>query len=157
MTVHEPPASGGDDISVRGLWTGLAIGGPLMVFALWGLFAESAATDPPAFARWFVGGVVVHDLVLAPLVCAAGILLGRVVAPPWLAPVRTGLFASAVVLAVGWAPLWGTGRDRVPDNPSVQPLDYGPAVATVLALVWLGVAAWAGVVAVRHRGGEHPA
>ena len=153
MTGHEEH----DDISVVGLWVGLAIGGPLMAFAPWGLFAESAATDPPAFARWFIGGVVVHDLVLAPLVCGAGILLGRALGPPWRAPVRTGLFASAVVLAVGWAPLWGTGRDRVPDNPSVQPLAYGTAVATVLGLVWLGVALWLIVVAVRHRNGGRPA
>jgi hypothetical protein len=56
--------------------------------------------------------------------------------------VRAGLFASAVLLLVAWPALRGYGRDHVPDNPSVAPLHYGTAVATVLAVVWVAVAVW---------------
>lgn len=138
--------------SHRGLWIGVALGVPVMAFALWGILEESAATDPPEMARWLLGGLVVHDLLLAPLVAGLGVVLGRVLGPPWRLPVRTGLFASAVVVAVAWAPLRGYGRDRVPDNPSVQPLDYATGTATVLAVVWVAVALWVAWSALAGRG-----
>ena len=67
------------------------------------------------------------------------------------APVRAGLFASAVVILVGWAALRGYGRDHVPDNPTVDPLDYGSAVLTVLAVIWGAVAVWAAMAWFRSR------
>ena len=130
-----------------GLWIGLAIGVPIMAFAVRGVFADSAATEPPEMARWLVGGLLVHDLVLAPLVAGVGVVLGRVLGDPWRVPVRSGMFASAIVVAVAWAPLWGTARDTVPDNPSVQPLDYSTAVVSVLAVIWATVGIWLVAVA----------
>ena len=64
---------------------------------------------------------------------------------------RAGLFASFVVVLVGWAPLRGYGRDQVPDNPTVGPLDYASAIATVLVVVWLLVAAWIAASWLRRR------
>ena len=69
------------------------------------------------------------------------------------APVRAGLFASIVVILVGWAALRGYGRDQVPDNPTVDPLNYGTAVLTVLLTVWAAVALWAGFAIRRSRRG----
>jgi hypothetical protein len=66
-------------------------------------------------------------------------------------PVRAGLFATFVVVLVGWAPLRGYGRDRVPDNPTVDPLDYATAIPTVLTVVWLFTLGWIAVAVRRGR------
>ena len=67
------------------------------------------------------------------------------------APVRAGLFAFAVAILVGWAALRGYGRDQVPDNATVDPLNYGTALLTVVAIIWAGVALWCGVASYRFR------
>ena len=37
------------------------------------------------------------------------------------------------------------GAGRMPDNPTVLPLNYGRGLALVLAAIWLGAAGWAGL------------
>jgi len=41
-----------------------------------------------------------------------------------------------MVLLVGWLPLVGSSET---DNPTIQPLDYGPSIATVVAVIWVTV------------------
>jgi hypothetical protein len=125
-----------------GFWVGLAIGTGVMAFGVRGAFRDAAATHPRDFFVWVVGADLVHDLLIAPLVCLVGFVLARFLAEPWRTPVRGGLIVSALVVVVGWPGLRMYGRDRVPDNRSAQPLDYTTAVLTVLAAVWIGVAIW---------------
>ena len=134
-----------------GFWVGLVIGGAVMTFGVVGLLDNANAVNPFAFATWFVGADLAHDLLLAPLVCLVGALLVRAVRMPWRVPVQGGLVASAIVLAVAWAPLRGYGRTAVPDNPTVLPLDYSTAVLTVLAAVWAAVATWLALTAWARR------
>jgi len=129
-------------------WIALVIGVGVMTYGVWGVFANSRATDPAALARWVIGADLVHDFVLAPIAIGIGWLAGRVAPRAWRGPLQTGLFATGVVLIVGWAPWRGYGRSIVPDNPSVQPLDYSTAIATVLAVIWVGVAL---AIVVGHR------
>lgn len=123
-------------------WAGAVSGIGIMLFGLRGLLENARATEPPASLAWLVGADLVHDLLIAPAACLVGVLLTRALPRPWRAPIRGALFATAIVLAVGWAPLRGYGRATVPDNPTVQPLHYGTAVATVLVVVWLIALAW---------------
>jgi hypothetical protein len=138
----------GEDPAGRGFWLGLAAGTAVMGYGVWGLVQESDATRPGDLARWFAGGLLVHDLAVAPLVSVAAALVGRVVRGPWRAPVCAGLGASAVLVAIGWPALRGYGSERVPDNPSVQPLDEATALAWVVGAVWVLVLTW-GVLATR--------
>lgn len=62
--------------------------------------------------------------------------------PPWRAPIQAGLVATGVTLAIAWPGLRGYGRHIVPDNPSVQPLNYATATLTVLGVIWGVVAIW---------------
>lgn len=126
----------------RGFWVAAGAGFAVMGYAVAGVLGDARATHPRSFAAWVVGAALVHDLLVAPVVCLVGLLLGRVLREPWRTPVRTGLIVSGVVLLVAWPALRGYGRDRVPDNLSVQPLDYTAAVLTVLAVVWAVVAVW---------------
>jgi hypothetical protein len=104
-----------------------------------------------------VGADLVHDFVIAPLVIAVGWVIARTVPHAWRVPVQAGLAASGVALIVGWAAWRGYGRDTVPDNPTVQPLDYTTAILTVWGVVWSVVAIWIAVRILRNRREPVPA
>ena len=112
----------------------------------WGarlVLTGGAATDPVAVASWLIGGLVVHDAVLAPLVVAVGWLAARVL-PPWLrAPVQVGTLVAGVVTLASIPLLLGRGRR--PDNPSANPLDYSRNLFLVLAVIALTCLSWAAV------------
>lgn len=168
MSRHVPPAPEARAESLPGgrlFWIGTVAGAAIVIFGLSGLFTHLAASQRGDFAKWFIGADLIHDLVIAPLACMVGYIVTRLVRRPFRFPLQAGLFTTAVVLAVGWAPLRGYGRARAPDNPSVAPLNYTSAVATVLAVVWAVVAVWMIGAAVRRATGpressgtgQHPA
>lgn len=135
-----------------GLIIGLAVGLPIMAVGIADFATHFDSTDFRSFARFYVGGDILHDAVVAPLAALVGVLVLRRVPAIARAPVRAALFGTAIAIAVAWPALRGYGRARVPHNSSVQPLDYTTAVATVLAVVWAASAIWFGVALVRrHR------
>jgi len=123
-------------------WIALALGGAVIAFGVTGLIADVGVRSAADVAVWLGAANVVDDLLLAPLACVAGAALAYLLPEPWRAPVRAALITSAVVLIVAFPALRGFGRDQVPDNPSVDPLNYATATVTVLAAVWAGAAAW---------------
>ncbi len=140
-------------------WIGLVIGGAVMAFGIRGVLMDSRATHPTELVRWVIGADLLHDFLFAPLVIAGGWLVVRVVPRTWRVPVQAGLVASGVAALVGWAAWRGYGRATVPDNGTVQPLDYTTAILTVWAIVWGLVAIWIAIrAAVRraHRPGTVP-
>ena len=138
-----------DTTSRRGLVVGLALGAPVAGYGVWGALHEAARVHPPELARWVVGAAVLNDLVLLPIVLAAGwVARRRVPAGAWPA-VRTGLIVSGVLALVAWPFVRGYGRS--PSNPSLFPRNYATGLATALALVWLFVAAWVAVGRWRRR------
>jgi hypothetical protein len=132
-------------------WTGVTIGGAVCGYGLHGLIPALHGITSRQFLQWYVGADVAHDLVVAPAACLVGVLVVRVTGPVARAPVRAALFATAIVVAVAWAPLRGYGRAAVPDNPSVAPLDYSTAVPTAVAVVWAIAAAWLLAAEIRRR------
>jgi hypothetical protein len=124
----------------RGFWIALTIGGTVMLYGAFGLVEDAGLAHAREVAWWLIGLNLAHDLVVAPLVCVAGVVVARALRPPWRAPVQSGLLTSAVVLAVGWMNLRGYGRSRT--NPTKLPLDYGTGVVTALAIVWAATALW---------------
>jgi len=118
-------------------WIGVVIGGGVMAFGLRGLLDQVDTTSAAAIARWVIGADLVHDLLLAPIAILVGWAAGRAVPDRFRFPVQAALVATGVVLLIAWAPLRGYGRAVVPDNPSVQPLNYATAVVTILVLVWV--------------------
>jgi hypothetical protein len=132
----------------RLFWAAAVIGGALVGFGVQGALTD-AATHPPQSLVWLVGADLVHDLVLAPFVGLAGYVLARAVREPWRTPVRSGLVVSGIAALIAW-PAWrGYGRDHVPDNPSVLPLDYTSSIFTVLVAIWAIALLWA-ITRVRH-------
>lgn len=115
-------------------------GAALLAFGLRGIVQDvNGWTHPAYWASSIVLLAVVHDLVLAPVVLAVGGLLRHAVrgaARPYLA---TGAALSGVALAVAWPGLRGDGR--LPDNPTVLPLDYAAGLRAALLVLWLGLLA----------------
>ena len=132
-------------------WSALVLGGGVMAFGIRGVLMDSAGTRPGDLVRWVVGADLAHDLLIAPFVIAIGWVIVRIVPRRWQVPVQAGLAASGVALIVGWAAWRGYGHDTVPDNPTVQPLDYTTAIFTVWGIVWGVVAIWIAARVVRER------
>jgi hypothetical protein len=129
----------------RAYWIALPIGVALMAFGIIGMVGDKGVATSMDIGAWLVAADVAHDFILAPLACLIGVAVARAL-PPWCrAPVQAALLTTGVLLIVVFPALLGYGHDQVPDNPSVQPLDYTTATLTALAVVWVGAAAWAAV------------
>ncbi len=142
MSVREPgvAVSSEPEIPGRSFWIGLALGTPVMVYGAVELVQQAGWTRTFGVARWFGGGILLHDLVLVPIVLAVVWAIGRWTPPAVHTPLRTAVLGTALVVAVGWPALRGYG-DK-PDNATIHPLDYGSGVLTLLALLWGAALAW---------------
>lgn len=148
--IHNPPF-GERERPGAIFWVGLLIGGGVMAFGLRGALTELGSDSAIDVARWVIGADLLHDFVIAPIAVTLGWSVGRLIPVRFRAPVQAGLVASSITLAIGWPGLRGYGHHLVPDNPSVQPLNYATAVLTVLAIVWGFVALWLTILALRTR------
>ena len=131
----ETPARAG-----ASFWIALVVGAGIMAFGFRGALDQLSSF--PDVARWVIGADLIHDFVIAPIAVGIGWAVGRVVSMRWRAPIQAGLMATAITVAIGWPGLRGYGRHLVPDNPSVQPLNYATAVGTVIGIIWAVVAIW---------------
>ena len=141
----------------RAYWIALPVGVALMAFGIIGVIGDKGIATSLDIGAWLAGADVAHDFVLAPLACLVGAVVARAL-PRWSrAPVQAALLVTGVLLIVVFPALLGYGHDQVPDNPSVQPLDYATATLTALAVVWTGAAAWSAVrLASAGREGRRP-
>lgn len=120
--------------SGRAFWICLVAGWALIAFGLVTVFARPQATEPPNFAAWFLGLVVVHDGLVAPLALAVGIAVGRRVTGWARAEVCAALVLTAVLVLFSWTQLRGYGLQE--DNPSLMPNDYAAGLSLVVLAIW---------------------
>lgn len=101
------------------------------------LLTRQDAAGHVATAAWLATGVVLHDLVLAPLFLALTALGARVLPRPARAPAVVGLvvLGAATLLAV---PVLGRFGAK-PDNPTLLDRAYGPGWAVLAGLTVLAV------------------
>lgn len=108
-------------------------------------------------AEWLVGGVVLHDFVLAPIVLTV-LWLGSKVVPEWA---RASVTAGAIVLgSVTLIAIPAIGRfGAKSDNATLLDRSYGVGWLVFAGIVAVGVAAglavawWRQAVPVKHRDG----
>jgi hypothetical protein len=95
----------------------------LLMMVIGGRYLWDLGTDNgEAAVSWLVGGVVLHDFVLSPLLLVAGLLLVRQV-PAWLrGPLVAGLTVLGTATVVGFPMLGRFGERR--DNPSLLDRNY---------------------------------
>ncbi len=135
--VADPPDT---EIPGRGFWIGLAIGTPVMVYGAAELVQQTGWPRAFGVARWFGGGILLHDLVIVPIVLAIVWAIGRWTPAPVHTPLRAAVLGTGLVVAIGWPGLRGYGNKA--DNATIHPLDYGSAVLTLLVLMWAAALVW---------------
>jgi hypothetical protein len=148
MTTHHDSHTSGSN---RGLWIGLAIGAPIMVYGALELLSKVGSRHLAQTGEWIAGGLLAHDLAVAPTLIALVWVAGQTLPSRARTAVRAGTLGTILVLAIGGPALLGYGNR--PDNPTVHPLDYPTAVLTSIAIVWGLVALGQLAFAWRHHQG----
>ncbi len=130
-------------------WVSAGAGWVLIAWGLRGALHHHIDTRPPEMARFVVGGVILHDLVFAPIVIAVGYGLSRTVKGRWRAAVQAALFISGCAALFTWPEV----RDyaRVLHNPSSLPHNYTANLLIVCGAVWAVTAVVAAVTALARR------
>ena len=123
----------------RTFWTLSIVGVALMGYGVIGLFIASDDTNPTQWVRWFFGGALVHDFLIAPIVIAVGAFIVRFLPHNLRAVAQGALLSSAIVAATAWPFVAGFGRR--PDNKSVLPNNYALGLLGVIGVIWLAAAA----------------
>ncbi|SFC83919.1 hypothetical protein [Streptomyces aidingensis] len=117
------------------------------------LAVETTPGDPQRVAVWLGGVVLVHDLLLVPLVLAAGLVLGGLLGGgPGRGVLRAGLVTAGSVTLVAAPALL---RPGAVNNPTALPLDYPRNWALVTGAVLLAAVAagvWRRLRAAARRG-----
>jgi len=125
-------------------WIGVVIGWTVIIIGIRGLLHDHVATNPSVVARYVVEAALILDLVVAPIACAAGLLIARLFKPPFRAIIGGGLVASAVITIYSYPFVRGFGRS--PNLPSALSINYGRGLLIVLVGIWVvvaGLCAWA--------------
>lgn len=129
-------------------WPGVIVGWAIIGVGIAQLVGEGRDVPALAFTRWLVGLALVHDLVLVPVVLAAGAVLRRALQPPWRSTVGGALVVIGPVVLFAWPFVARWGRLR--SNPSILPRDYGRGLLVIVAAIAVTSAA-VGIVATSRR------
>jgi asparagine N-glycosylation enzyme membrane subunit Stt3 len=105
-----------------------------------GLLRSSADVPLGSWAVWFVGGALVHDLVIAPLVVVVGALLARLLPRDARAPVVVALVVSGPLVLIGGLFALDPGGVR---EPGFLPLPYARNLVLLVGALLTGAAVWA--------------
>lgn len=140
----------------RGLlfWLTAAVGWVVIAGAVRGLIVHRVDTRPGELARFVVGGVIVHDAIVAPLALAGGWALARLLRGRVRTAVQALLVMTLPLAAFSYPAVRGFGRRFA--NPTSLPHDYGRNVVVVVTAIAITVAiavaiTVTGVVAARGR------
>lgn len=130
-------------------WITAAIGWVVIAFGLRGIALHSLDTRPTNLARFVIGGALLHDLLFAPLVLVAAVVIGRIVPGPSRAAVQGALAVSGIVALFSYPLVRRFGLAN--HNPTSLPYDYARNLAIVLGIVWAVAAAVVVIGRRRHR------
>ena len=134
-------------------WASAAVGWALILVGVRGVFSHRIDTRPAQLARFVVGGALIHDLLIAPVVIILGVALTRVVRGRARAVVQAALVVSAALALFSYPLVRAFGRAA--HNPTSLPHNYAANLAIVLGVVW-AVAAVVVLVRLRRVGGRPP-
>ncbi len=120
-------------------WISAAVGWAVIGWGVYGIFSNSLDTRPANLAKFVVGGALLHDLLVAPVVILAGVLIARAVPARARGPVQAALVVSGIVAVFAWPLLRAYGLAA--NNPTSLPHNYGLNLVVVLGVVWAVAAA----------------
>ncbi len=130
LRVDEPPSG-------AVFWVLTAVGTAIIVFGIYGVLKDSSLTVPGSLVKWLIGGLLIHDLVIAPLVILAGLGLRRVLPGRLRGPVQAALALAGVLVLLSVPVIGAYGNTG--DNPTViYSHHYTRALLILLAILLLG-------------------
>jgi MFS family permease len=127
------PRLGDEDDGGLRFWLCAVIGLGVVVIATVQLAGARLIGSVGSWAAYLLGGLLVHDLLLAPAVVLISIALLHLV-PSRLRPAAQATLIVAGSVALVAIPVLG-GWGRRPDNPTLLPRDYGLGLAIALAVI----------------------
>ena len=131
----DEPRLGADEVGGPRFWICAALGGGVIAFGLIGLLGDPRAGSLTSWLTFLLGGLFLHDGVLAPAVVGASVTLA-LLAPRRVRPaLQVTAFIAGMILLVA-IPVVGTWGE-LPGNPSLLPRDYGAGLAVALGIVLL--------------------
>jgi hypothetical protein len=139
--VGAPVSPHGAHKAGAGFWVSAAIGWVVIGIGLRGIFEKHVDTRPGQLARFVVGGALLHDLFVAPLVILAAVLVARAVPGRARPFVQAALVVTAVVALFAYPLVRAYGLAT--NNPTSLPHNYAANLLVVLGLVWAMAAALA--------------
>jgi hypothetical protein len=113
----------------------LVIGWAIIGYGVWTLFADASRTKPAEWVKWFLGALVAHDLIAAPIVFAVAATLVWRLPASLRAPAQVTLVVGGIVLLYSWPLL--RAYSATPANPSVLPQNYALNVAVIIGTICL--------------------
>lgn len=120
-------------------WLSAVAGWAVIGFGLRGILQNSVDTRPADLARFVVGGAILHDLLVAPLVILLGVLVARAVPGRARAVVQAALVVSGLVALFSYPLVRAYGLAA--NNPTSLPHNYARGLLVVLGVVWAVAAA----------------
>jgi hypothetical protein len=132
--VNTTTTGAGPERRGAGFWVSAGIGWAVIGWALWQIARHRVDARPAQLARFVVGGIAVHDLLVVPVTLAAAALVRRVAPRPARRWVQAALFAAAVVAAFAY-PLVRGFAHRL-GNPTSLPRNYTASLLVVIAVTW---------------------
>ena len=121
-------------------WVSAAVGWAVILgIGVRGIVRHSIDTRPANLARFVVGGALLHDLLIAPVVLVLGVVLARRVPTPARAAVQAALAISGIVALFSYPLVRAYGLAA--NNPTSLPHNYARNLTIVLGIVWAVTAA----------------
>lgn len=131
-------AKGVEDVGGGRLVLG-AVGIAVAAYGGWLLWSRRDLADLFSALRWLVGGVLAHDLLLAPLVVLVAVVVGRLLPRVVHGPLAFGLVVLGTVTVMAVPVLGAWGRQQDPYNQTLLDRDYTAGWLLLAGLVALGV------------------
>ena len=126
---------GSEDDGGRLFWVCAIVGLGIVAFGLYGLLNARLIGSVGSWATYLVGGLLVHDALLAPIVVAASVALIYLV-PSRIRPAVQGTLIIVGTVALVAIPVVG-GWGRKPGNPTLLPRDYTAGLAVAVCVIVL--------------------
>ncbi len=127
-------------------WLSAVAGWVVIGVGLRGIFMKTIDTRPSNLAKFVVGGALLHDLLIAPVVIVLGVVLARAVPGRARATVQGALAVTAILALFSYPLVRAYGLNT--HNPTSEPHNYTLNLLIILGVVW---AVAAGLVIRRFR------
>jgi len=98
------------------------------------ILTDAKDTKPISLAKWLIGSLLVHDLLIAPAVIGIGWLLARFVPPRARAFLQAGLVTGGLISVLGLLLIWRQGKSSARSLALLQQ-NYTGNLLVLLAII----------------------